>query len=84
MVNGKVSYRLPIVAEMPQLKEITAQLAAIGNNLNQIARYLHTGGLLTDELQKEINACVEDVMKMRKEVMTLASDYRGNSQTLVL
>ena len=49
-VKGKVSYRLPIVAEMPQLKEITAQLAGIGNNLNQIARHLHTGGALTDEL----------------------------------
>ena len=84
MVNGKVSYRMPIVADMPQLKEITAQLAGIGNNLNQIARHLHTGGALTDELQKDINACVEDVMQMRKEVLTLAGDYRGNSQTLVL
>ena len=52
---------------MPQLKEIAAQLAGIGNNLNQIARHLHAGGALTDELQKEINACVEDVMQMRKE-----------------
>ena len=84
MVNGKVSYRMPIVADMPQLKEITAQLAGIGNNLNQIARHLHTGGVLTDELQKDINACVEDVMQMRKEILTLAGDYRGNSQTLVL
>ncbi len=84
MLNGKVNYRMPIVADMPQLKEITAQLAAIGNNLNQIARYLHTGGMMTDELQKEINACVEDVMKMRKEILTMAGDYRGNSQTLVL
>ena len=56
MVNGKVSYRLPIEAEMPKLKEITAKLAGIGNNLNQIARHLHTGGLLTGELQKDINA----------------------------
>ena len=32
----------------------------------------------------DINACVEDVMQMRKEVLTLAGDYRGNSQTLVL
>ena len=69
---------------MPQLKEITAQLAAIGNNLNQIARYLNAGGLLTDELRKEINSCVEDVMKMRKEILTMAGDYRGDSQTLVL
>ena len=84
MINGKVSYRLPIVAKMPQLKEITAQLAGIGNNLNQIARHLHTGGLLTDELQKDINTCVEDVMQMRKEVLTLAGDYRGNSHTLIL
>ena len=84
MVNRKVRYWMPIVADMPQLKEITAQLAGIGNNLNQIARHLHTGGALTDELQKDINACVEDVMQMRKEVLTLAGDYRGNSQTLVL
>ncbi len=75
---------MPIVADMPQLKEITAQLAAIGNNLNQIARYLNAGGALTDELRKDINACVEDVMKMRKEILTMAGDYHGDSQTLVL
>lgn len=74
MDNWKVRYRLPIVSEMPQLKEITAQLVGIGNNLNQIARHLHTGGLQTDELQKDINACVEDVMQMRKEILTLAGD----------
>ena len=84
LTNGKVSYRMPIVADMPQLKEITAQLAAIGNNLNQIARYLNAGGMLNDELRKDINACVEDVMKMRKEILTMAGDYCGNSQTLVL
>ena len=84
LTNGKVSYQMPIVADMPQLKEITAQLAAIGNNLNQIARYLNSGGLLTDELKNDINARVEDVMKMRKEILTMAGDYRGNSQTLVL
>ena len=50
-VNEKVGYRMPIVVEMPQLKEITAQLTGIGKNLNQIARHLHTGGALTDELQ---------------------------------
>ena len=75
---------MPIVADMQQLKEITAQLAAIGNNLNQIARYLNAGGMLNDELRKDINACVEDVMKMRKEILTMAGDYRGDSQTLVL
>ena len=75
---------MPIVADMPQLKGITAQLAAIGNNLNQIARYLNAGGMLNDELRKDINACVEDVMKMRKEILTMAGDYRGDSQTLVL
>ena len=83
-VNEKVGYRMPIVAEMPQLKDITAQLAGIGNNLNQIARHLQTGGLLTDELQKDIKTCVENVMQMRKEVLTSVGDYRGNSQTLVL
>ena len=51
-VNEKVGYRMPIVADMPQLKEITAQLAGIGNNLNQIARHLHTGDALTDELKR--------------------------------
>ena len=84
LTNGKVSYRMPIVADMPQLKEITAQLAAIGNNLNQIARYLNAGGMLTDELRNDINARVEDVMEMRKKIVKLAGDYCGDSQTLVL
>ena len=53
-VNEKVSYRMPIVADMPQLKDITTHLAGIGNNLNQIARHLHTGGLLTGEKSKKV------------------------------
>ena len=66
------------------LGKLTAEYGRIGNNLNQIARYLNAGGMLTDELRSDINARVEDVMEMRKKILTLAGDYRGDSQTLVL
>ena len=62
LTNGKVSYRMPIVADMPQLKEITAQLAAIGNNLNQIAKKFNALGIPPDS---ELGDCISDVSQMK-------------------
>ena len=43
--QGKVEISYPIVADIEQLQKLTDEFHAIGNNLNQIARYFNMGGL---------------------------------------
>ena len=80
-VFGKVENHFQIVADFPQLEEITRELSRIGNNLNQLTQYFHMGGLISASMQELLRDCINDVMDMRKEVMKLGGDYRGYSKT---
>ena len=44
-VYGKVEIHNHIVADFPKLEKLTQEFFAIGNNLNQLTRYFHMGGL---------------------------------------
>ena len=48
----------------------------MGNNLNQLTRYFHMGGLRSQAMTDELNRCINEIMRLRKEVMELAGDYR--------
>ena len=82
-VHGKVEINYPIVADVEQLQKLTDEFHAIGNNLNQIARYFNMGGLHSIAIRQEINECVMELMKMRKAVMDMAGDFHGGTQTSV-
>ena len=56
-IHGKVKISYPVVADLPQLQKLTDEFAAIGNNLNQIARYFNIGGLQSKAMREEINEC---------------------------
>ena len=81
--QGKVEISYPIVADFDQLQKLTDEFHAIGNNLNQIARYFNMGGLHSTAIRQEINECVMELMKMRKAVMDMAGDFNGYTQTPV-
>ena len=82
-VHGKVTIKYPIVVDLPELQKFTNELSAIGNNLNQIAKYFHMGGLQSKAMQEEINLSVDAIMEMRKKVLEMAGDFHGNSQTSI-
>ena len=44
-VYGKVEIHNHIVADFPKLEKLAQEFGAIGNNLNQLTRYFHMGGL---------------------------------------
>lgn len=79
-VRGRIDASYPIVADLPELKKLTNEFSAIGNNLNQIARYFNMGGARSRDVQEEINACIAAIMQMRKEVLEMAGDFHGNYQ----
>ena len=82
-VHGKVEVSYPVVADVEQLQKLTDEFHAIGNNLNQIARYFNMGGLHSIAIRQEINECVMELMQMRKAVMDMAGDFHGGTQTPV-
>ena len=82
-ICGNVEIKYPIVADFRQLENLTNEFAAIGNNLNQIARYFHLGGTQSEMMCEEINSCIAQIMEMRKEVMGLAGEFHGYYQTPV-
>ena len=81
LMKGNVEIRYQIVADFPELQKVTRELAGIGNNLNQIARYFNMGGLRSQAMQEEINKCIRAVMEIRKDVTELAGEYHGNLKT---
>ena len=82
-IHGKVAISYPVVAEVTDLQNLTNQFAAIGNNLNQIARYFNMGGLQSKAIREEINGCVAEIMKLRKAVLEMAGDFHGSTETPV-
>ena len=80
-IYGKVNISYPIVADLPELQKLTNEFAAIGNNLNQIAKYFNLGGLQSKAMREAINDCMAEIMKMRKAVMDMAGDFNGCSKT---
>ena len=80
-VYGKVEIHNHIVADFPKLEKLTQEFSAIGNNLNQLTRYFHMGGLKSKAMTNELTRCMNEIMKMRKDVMEMAGEYRGYTQT---
>ena len=78
--TGKVNINYNIVADFPQIQEITRELSAIGNNLNQIARYFNSGGMQTQSVRQEINGCINAILEMRDAVTELAGGQNGNNK----
>lgn len=70
-----------IVAEFPKLDKLLRQFAGIGNNLNQLTRYYHMGGIVSQSMTEELQMCISEIMEMRKEVSELAGEYRGYNKT---
>lgn len=75
VMNKKVIVKYELVADLPELKKLTAELGKIGSNLNQIARHFNTGGIHSQEMRRAINEGIADIFKMKYEVMKLAGDF---------
>ena len=39
------------------------------------------GGLKSKAMTDELNRCLNEIMRMRKDVMEMAGEYRGYTQT---
>lgn len=78
LLDGAVNIKYEVVADVPELQKLTAELGKIGSNLNQIARYFHMGGIRSKAMQDEIHECISQIFDMRKEIAEMAGNYHGS------
>ena len=76
-----IPFNYNIVADLGEIQNLTVQAAGIGNNLNQIARYFHSGGLASRGMLEELKRCIAEIRELRQEIVRLGGAYRGNSKT---
>ena len=80
-VHGSINTEYRIVADFPEIQKLTRELSAIGNNLNQIARYFNTGGLQSKSILEDINEAVSGIMEIRNVALRMAGERNGNTET---
>lgn len=76
-----IPFNYNIVADLGEIQNLTVQAAGIGNNLNQIARYFHSGGLASRGMLEELKRCIAEIRELRQEIVQLGGVYCGNSKT---
>ena len=76
-----IPFNYNIVADLGEIQNLTVQATGIGNNLNQIARYFHGGGLASRGMLEELKKCIAEIRELRQEIVQLGGAYRGNSKT---
>ena len=77
-MEGNVTARFEIVADVDEIKKLIGEFGKIGSNLNQIARYFNQGGIISSEMRKEIKKSLRDIYEMKYKVMRMAGDFRGS------
>ena len=78
VVQRNVTINYKVVADMEDVRSIGRELHAIGNNLNQIAQFFHTGGARSEYILQEINSGIKDLEIIRKKIEKLAGDSNGS------
>lgn len=81
LLNKELQVHYEIVADIKDLKQLVSQYGKIGSNLNQIAKYFHTGGARSLAMEDEIRQCISELFTLRKEVLRLAGELNGNIKT---
>ena len=75
--NVTVSYRVAV--DMEDVRAIGRELNFIGNNLNQIAQYFHTGGSRSEFILQAINSGIKDLERIRKKTEGMAGGLDGGN-----
>ena len=78
IVKGKISAREVQPVELPGLRELTTEFSRIGNNLNQIARYLNSGVPMDARMQASLMDCVRLLYEMKYKVDALGGEIHSH------
>ncbi len=67
-VEGHLNYVVKCFIPMDEVTALQNEISRIGNNLNQIAHDLNTGGTRSRQTINEINACLSKRDETRKKL----------------
>ena len=81
ILDKDVIIRYEVVADMKEIKNLAKEMNAIGNNLNQIARYFHEGGNDSVLLREEIYRAMNDLSKIKDELKKISEERHGIAET---
>lgn len=81
VMKQKVIAKYEIVADLPELKKLVAEFGKIGSNLNQIAKHFNSGGIHSQAMRKAIEQSVSRIYELKYEVLKMAGDFHGNTET---
>lgn len=81
IMQQKVTAKYEIVADLPELKKLVAEFGKIGSNLNQIAKHFNSGGIHSQAMRKAIEQSVSRIYELKYEVLKMAGDFHGNTET---
>ncbi len=65
--------------DMPEIREIKANLGKIGSNLNQIAKYFNQGGYRSLNMIDSIHQCMNEMHEAFKQLSELVGENNGNN-----
>lgn len=81
VIHGKVETHYDIKTGEDELKELCREFHKIGINLNQISRFLNTGGTVGRDMIKEIRDLVSELFTLRQKVIRhMEGNARGNPE----
>lgn len=80
LTKGRVTIRQEIIAEIPELKKVIAELGKIGSNLNQITRHFNSGGANSSYFYEQVMQALGDLFDMKYEIEKLGGEFRGYTQ----
>ena len=71
----------PVLSPIEGLDKLIAQYGRIGNNLNQIARWLNSGGYIDRELSHSLRSALGELNRLKYDSLKIVSNYYGSHQT---
>ena len=78
-LDKEVIIKKETYVDMPEIREIKANLGKIGSNLNQIAKYFNQGGYRSMNMIDSIYQCMDEMHVVFLELSKLAGDKDGNN-----
>lgn len=81
-LNKRIVVKKIVTVDMPEIKDIKANLGKIGSNLNQIAKYFNQGGYRSMNMIDSIHQCMDEMHSAFNKLSELAGDKDGNNKTL--
>lgn len=77
-IFGTPVQEAPKLTAVDGLDKLIAQYGRIGNNLNQIARWLNSGGYLNHDLTHQLHAYLGELNKLKYDSLKAVGNLIGN------